>query len=221
MARSYVLPKSPRTISRTLLCKKSFFYAVIALGLTACSMTWSSLDTERAGPQFDKDGVLNWNELLIDRGDAQNINVEENQNIVETPEKEAVLHPKIRNQATLKHIAINRSLKNAVPYAGGVYGKIGSAVYFAATTDVIPDWNRLYWVVVKVLSEKYGCFMRKKITHGDITIFVCADQRRVVFWRAKEANWIQFHARQFDSSWRELIVNNRRVSERRSLYSRK
>lgn len=169
--------------------------------------------------------VVDWNELVSERpGDPQNSAPDETLEPVDltkltlTPYRVMQFPPKLRQEPKLMHIAINRSVESPQSFSNGVYGKIGSAVFYGTTLDRVPDWDRLYWVMVKVLSEKYGCFMRAKVTRGNINIFFCRDSRRVVFWRAKGNDWIQFHARQFDASWRELVVQRGQIVDRKYLF---
>ena len=61
------------------------------------------------------------------------------------------------------------ALSQPEAYEGGVFGYMGSAKAFVAYRKVIPDYNRLYWVMVKVLSEKYSCFISAKQNRGDET----------------------------------------------------
>lgn len=189
--------------------------------LSCASKGENASNNDELIPKFGYDGVLDWNDLATSRSDGMNSNEDDVQNISVQPYKAEQLHPKIKKDRTLSRLTLNRSLSDPEPYEGGVYGKIGSAVYFGSSTENISNYNRLYWVQVKVLSEKFGCFMRKKVTRGDINVFFCRDNRRVVYWRAASSDWIQFHARQFDSSWRELIVSDGRIIEKRPLYSKK
>jgi hypothetical protein len=53
----------------------------------------------------------------------------------------------------------------------GVYGKIGPNSIFVAERSAIPNYDRLYWVMVRILSEKYGCFIRRKVDRGDFVSF--------------------------------------------------
>lgn len=96
----------------------------------------------------------------------------------------------------------------------GVYGKIGNATAFVARRSRIPDYDRLYWVMVRVLSEKYGCFIRKKNNLGQTVRFECRDQRFVVLDRDISGGFAKFSGRQFDQMGREIIVKPRPVARR-------
>jgi hypothetical protein len=91
-------------------------------------------------------------------------------------------------------------------YEGGAYGKVGSTTMFIADKRVIPDFDRLYWVMVKVLSEKYGCFMKRKHAEEKTVTVNCRDKRTIVFKRHEGSDWIQFYGKQFDIAGNELIV---------------
>lgn len=97
-------------------------------------------------------------------------------------------------------------IENVKSYEGGAYGKIGNSTVFIAEKNTIPDFDRLYWVMVKVLSEKYGCFMKKKYSEEKTVVVHCRDRRRIVFRRHQGSDWIQFYGRQYDLAGNELIV---------------
>jgi hypothetical protein len=97
------------------------------------------------------------------------------------------------------------------PYEGGYYGTRGLTKIFIAPTSKIGNYSRLYWVMVKVLSEKYGCFMVAKQYARDTTRILCRDKRQIVFWQSKTKDWIQFATRQYDRDGFEIAVKRRRI----------
>jgi hypothetical protein len=96
------------------------------------------------------------------------------------------------------------------PVDVGFAGKMGHSVVFAAEKRLIPDYDRLYWVMIRVLSEKYGCFIRKKIDRGELVAFKCRDQRIVTFRRRLTERYAVFKARQYRSDGREIVIANKR-----------
>jgi len=96
------------------------------------------------------------------------------------------------------------------PVDVGFAGKIGHSVVFAAEKRLVPDYDRLYWVMIRVLSEKYGCFIRKKIDRGELVAFKCRDQRIVTFRRRLTQHYAVFKARQYRSDGREIVISNKR-----------
>lgn len=96
------------------------------------------------------------------------------------------------------------------PVDVGFAGKMGHSVVFAAEKRLVPDYDRLYWVMIRVLSEKYGCFIRKKIDRGELVAFKCRDQRIVTFRRRLTENYAVFKARQYRSDGREIFIANKR-----------
>ena len=107
--------------------------------------------------------------------------------------------------------ALLGDIQNAAPYAGGILGMRGSSKYFIATTTTIPEYDRLYWVIVKVLSEKYSCFIRAKQDIGLMTRFTCRDKRQVLFWKKKNNRFIEFTSRQFDRDGYEIQVIKKQI----------
>jgi len=97
-------------------------------------------------------------------------------------------------------------LSNSAAYAGGILGWVGSAKAFVAPISTVPDDHRLYWVMVKVLSEKYSCFMTSKQSAGARLLVRCADGRRVLMHRERGVDFVQFHAHQYDTEGYEILV---------------
>jgi len=128
-----------------------------------------------------------------------------------TPERLAKLPPAVRQAPELAQLVVSRSLENPSFYEGGVFGLTGSAKVFVGTTDKIKDEYELYYIIVKVLSEKYGCFMIGKQNVGDTVNVTCRDKRRIVFWKARGPGWVGFHTRQFDRDGYEIQVRQRKI----------
>ena len=103
---------------------------------------------------------------------------------------------------------VKHMIQNSQFMGGGLYGKIGRATIFVAPKIKIPDNHRVYWMMVRVLSEKYGCFMRGKTVVENQTTFRCRDGRKVAMWRTAGPDWIMFYGRQFDGEGYELAVED-------------
>lgn len=93
----------------------------------------------------------------------------------------------------------------------GIFGKHRSSVVFFGHIERIPSQNRLYWVMVRVLSEKYGCFMVNKVTDKSKTSFKCRDGRQVVFNYGLTGKVYHFFANQYDRNGQLLVVENRQI----------
>jgi hypothetical protein len=106
------------------------------------------------------------------------------------------------------------------PFYKGYYGKVGTSTLFIATRKAVPDGARLYWAIVQVLSQKYGCMMYKKINKFPYTSFLCRDGRIVVFHSRYSGEYVVFSGRQFDRKGREIVVKNRRVVARYPIFKR-
>jgi hypothetical protein len=128
-----------------------------------------------------------------------------------TPNRIKGLSPTLRRNPNLAKLAVSRALDHPYLYEKGVFGRIGSAKLFVAERKNIPDFNRLYWVMVKVLSRKYGCFMIGRVKEDHKITIKCRDKRNIVMWRSMGKSWIQFYARQFDKYGYEIKVKNRRI----------
>lgn len=114
------------------------------------------------------------------------------------------------NQTKIKH-GVDKYLKNKSIYRGGFLGNVGSKKVFYADRKIIPDYDRLYWVMVGVLSEKYGCFMESRFTDHEKVLFKCRDGRFVDFHRKQSRRWVLFGARQYDKFGREIVVKDNKV----------
>ena len=96
-------------------------------------------------------------------------------------------------------------------FEDGVYGKLGTAVVFITSTDIIADEDRLYWAMVKVLSKKYGCFIKRKIKDGNTQTFYCRDGRHIVMRNNIGDKLVYFYSKQYYSSGREVIVDRNKT----------
>ena len=114
----------------------------------------------------------------------------------------------------LSKIAIGFGLERPQKMDLGVFGKIGKHTVFVAPRTVIADYDRLYWVMVRVLSEKYGCFIRSKVSTAKTVRFECRDQRTVVLDREISGDFAKFAGRQFDMLGKEIIIKPRPVASR-------
>ncbi len=141
------------------------------------------------------DPALNWDDLM---------NYSEMED--DTKKTQKVSDPELSN------LSNERFLENPEAYENGVYGKIHSAVVFVSTPKKIPTFSKLYWVMVRVLSEKYGCFIRKQIYFQGTYTYTCRDSRTITLTRSRGPGWIQFVGKQYDKAGRELIVENRFVN---------
>jgi hypothetical protein len=121
------------------------------------------------------------------------------------------LPPELRKDPALARLAIGHFLQNPKIIDGGVFGKVGETNVYLSLRDRIPDYNRLYWVMVNVLSTHYGCLMRQRIVQGDHLEAACKDGRRVVFRRSMGQSLIRFFAKQFDRQGNELIVRGGKI----------
>ncbi len=136
-------------------------------------------------------------------------------------EERAVPQKEFSGQSTsglspyLQRLADAYRIAKPSAYAGGVYGKVGEVVVFAAHQNQVPDFDRLYWVMVKVLSEKYGCFIIRKLSTTSKVSVQCRDLRWVVFLRGKASGGrLHFYARQYDEQGRQLVVRNHKIVQR-------
>lgn len=107
-----------------------------------------------------------------------------------------------------------QSYYNLGYFKGGIYGKKLETTIFMSTVDEIAGWTELYWAMVQVLSEKYGCFMNKKLKRGNIVAFKCSDGRTVAFQSFRKDNLVYFRGRQYDEWGRLLHVEKHRVIKR-------
>jgi hypothetical protein len=109
----------------------------------------------------------------------------------------------------MKDVLLELGLQRPQVMDVGVYGKIGNMSVFVADRKVVPDYDRLYWVMVRVLSEKYGCFIKRKLVEHDIVQFTCRDKRTVVMKRRISGNYSKFVVKQYDAFGRDVVVTKR------------
>ena len=109
----------------------------------------------------------------------------------------------------MKEVLLDLGLRRAQVMDLGIYGKIGNMSVFVADRKVVPDYDRLYWVMVRVLSEKYGCFIKRKLVEHDVIRFTCRDKRTVVMKRRISGEYSKFVVKQYDAFGRDVVVVKR------------
>jgi len=94
-------------------------------------------------------------------------------------------------------------------YQNGIYGKRGHMVLFATRKKNLIHPYQFYWAMVKVLSKKYGCFMKEKVVKKNHTTFRCRDGRSVLFTSYEGTKWRLFSGRQFNRNGEEIIMSRK------------
>lgn len=185
---------------------KTLTTALFAMGLLAGCTPPEELD------DLDLEPSENWHELMSNRGAVFEPNPAfEMPEIVLTPDRLAAMPPTLQQRPELAHFAVSRSLNAPVAYEGGVFGTVGNAKMFVGSSSMINNYDRLYWVMVKVLSEKYGCFMVAKQNLPEKTWVKCRDKRQIVFWKSKGPGFMQFYGRQYDKEGYEIVVRKKKI----------
>lgn len=123
-----------------------------------------------------------------------------------SPRAVSSLKPELQLDQERSKLAIGYGIEKPQPMDLGVYGKIGPSTVFVASRKQIPDYDRLYWVMIRVLSEKYGCFIRRKFPYENQIGFECRDRRTVVMQRAMSRDHVKFVGWQFDPKGKEVIL---------------
>lgn len=120
----------------------------------------------------------------------------------------------IRGKSELVKLIWLHDLEKPKVYNNGILGLKNGVQFFVGLKRDIPDYDRLYWVMVKLLSEKYGCFMMahfKVPKLRDGLGIKCRDSRLVVFSRRNGMETLEFAVKQFDKTGKELVVKERKV----------
>ena len=82
----------------------------------------------------------------------------------------------------------------------GVYGHYKQSRVFFTIPELVPDDTKLYWAMIKILSEKFACFMVKKRKSGNLYRFYCKDKRSVVFRKGRVGKTVHFYGRTYDEN---------------------
>lgn len=185
--------------------KRILLASGLALGLQACTPP-DELNDE------DLEATPDWQDLMSNRGATFEPNPAfELPEIVLTPDQLAALPAALQERPELAHFAVSRMMNTPTAYEGGVFGTVGNAKMYVGPASHVTDYDRLYWVMVKVLSEKYGCFMVSRQNLPEKTMVKCRDKRRVVFWNSKGPGFVQFYARQYDKDGYEIRVEKKKI----------
>ncbi len=119
----------------------------------------------------------------------------------------SAVHAQQNDRRTALYRAANEfQLHHLRYYEYGVYGKRGGTGIFIAHEDDVANDDRLYWTMVKVLSEKYGCFMKARQKTEASYTFRCRDGRAVHFKHGQSGSTQFFTVKQFDNRGRQIIL---------------
>jgi hypothetical protein len=174
---------------------------ILCIGAVTGCVPKEELDSEDLEPSMEWHDIMSYNDVHVEDP------------ALSATETGPVMSKKQAMDAQVERsrAALLGDMQNAAPYAGGILGMKGSSKYFIAATSTIPEYDRLYWVIVKVLSEKYSCFIRAKQDIGLMTRFTCRDKRQVLFWKKKNNRFIEFTSRQFDRDGYEIQVIKKQI----------
>lgn len=150
--------------------------------------------------------VIDWGDLMHGRSAVADLRPESPVEFEVLPERTGRLSADLRADPDLARLAVRRSLERPVVFDQGVYGKLGSSTVYMAPADRVGSGDRLYWTMVRVLSEKYGCFIVEKKREADRFQFRCRDGRRVVMNRKIDKRVAHFWGRQFTATGEEVEV---------------
>ncbi len=149
---------------------------------------------------------LDWGELMHGRSVAVKLRPENPVEFEVLPERTMKLTRDLRSDPELARFAVRRSLEKPTAFDQGVYGKVGSSTVYMAPVNRVGSSDRLYWTMVRVLSEKYGCFIVQKSRNVDKFQFRCRDGRRIVMQSKIDSRVAHFWGRQYDSRGEEIII---------------
>lgn len=177
---------------------RAIFLIVVAAMLTSC-MNFSAneiygidpVNSSIAGKNSDSESLLHWLKFRPEKISAR----------AKLEISDGMTGDHERNR-----LAQGFGLEKAQAMDVGVYGKLGKSTVFVAHRKHIPDYDRLYWVMIRVLSEKYGCFIKKKFPYENQIGFECRDRRTIVMQRDISGEYAKFVGWQFDPAGKEVVI---------------
>ena len=161
-----------------------------------------------ASPQ-DAGLNLDWGDLMHGRSVAVALRPETPIEFEVLPERTKKLALELRADPDLARFAVRRSLEKPAEFDQGVYGKLGTSTVYMAPIHRVRSSDRLYWTMVRVLSEKYGCFIVEKNRDAERFQFRCRDGRMVVMQRKIDSRVAHFWGRQYNANGDEVKVLSR------------
>ncbi|MEY4631252.1 MAG: hypothetical protein RIQ81_1372 [Pseudomonadota bacterium] len=157
---------------------------------------------------------LEWGELMHGRGVPVLLRPEAPVEFEVLPERVSRLDQELQADPELARMAIKRALDKPARYDQGIYGKLGTSTVYVAPARRVKSKTRLYWTMVRVLSEKYGCFIVNKNRDGESFRFQCRDGRHVLMNRKSSGGEYAFWGRQFHANGQEVIVKPAQTGRR-------
>lgn len=149
---------------------------------------------------------LEWGEVMYGRTVDAALRPESPVEFEILPERTRDLAVELQADPELARIAVRRALEKPAAFDQGVYGKLGKSTVYVAPARRVKSTNRLYWTMVKVLSEKYGCFIVDKKREGEDFKFHCRDGRLVRMKRKVHGAELVFWGRQYHANGEEVDI---------------
>lgn len=173
---------------------------VFALVFAGCQTRPDLLLKSKDLPTSETDEDLPWSDLGESTPDTD-------QQSVSTPRKS---FPKgLKRDATLSSLAINYQIEKPKLLGAGVVGRKDDAVFYATTWDRLQrSEDRAYWDLVRVLSQRYGCLMRRRESLSNGYTFTCRDKRQVTLQFQRLGNDFLIVGRQKDRHGQDLFVQS-------------
>ena len=168
----------------TLRLAKIIVWLLICFSKMSCAGRYSNT-LQNLSPLLENDGTS-------DSQMTKTLDVQKNS------EEVSVATKQVQNEQDISAVLRNLGVHELEVLDVGFYGKLGASSIFVADRSDIPNYDRLYWAMVRILSEKYGCFIRQKVDRGRLVSFKCRNERTVTMARKISGKFAMLHVRQFD-----------------------
>ncbi|MFK7872576.1 MAG: hypothetical protein AB8C84_05315 [Oligoflexales bacterium] len=115
----------------------------------------------------------------------------------------------IRRRSRLAALSLHHSLTNKPRlYDLGVLDKRNhNQTVFVALRKDIPNWDRMYWVMMRVLAKEYSCMMLKRKKSASGMQAFCKDGRGVSLHQYSGGSWLGFDAVRLSRKMARHIFN--------------
>lgn len=85
---------------------------------------------------------------------------------------------------------------DAAEFGSGILGTKNSTHVFIADKRKVPDFARLNWELMKILSEKFSCLAVNRRDRGDLSSYTCRTGAVVDIKRSQSQQFVYFVAKQ-------------------------
>ena len=96
----------------------------------------------------------------------------------------------------MQEFAEKMGITNTVEFGSGIVGTKNAMYVYIADKRKVPDFQRLNWELVKILSERFSCLAVAKQDRGEVSTYTCRSGATIDIKRSQSQQFVYFVAKE-------------------------